>query len=420
MFQGPSSCKKAVLRDQHEVLRDIGHGGFGQIKLAHHWPMGAEVAVKVLPKTVQNLPVLSEPDMMRSLEHPNVIQLFQVVDTHRNIYMVMEHAGLGQLLDHVPQHDMQEKEACRLFQQIVCAMGYCHDKGIMHHDLKPENIILDARGHIKLIHFGFSTTVTPGQKLHKFWGTLSHFAPEIILRQAYEGPPVDIWSLGVILYFMLTGRCPFMGPTAKEVLRQIVLGTYHIPPCVSVAAQILTCQILTLDPRKRPTAKQILQHPWLIQGEQYLPHDYDAQRRLWAGPQPACTATNLASRPPRIPAPPSADTSFRPPVAESKSKVTSVAVHRLRYLGSPVRPQLRSPSILTSAAGVALRPAPLVAAQPMNGGWDRVCASPARRPWLWVANSECVGLVAAVYCRWEHGETTPSMHWFPICKSMSG
>ncbi|XP_058433833.1 LOW QUALITY PROTEIN: sperm motility kinase 2B-like [Marmota monax] len=273
--QEPSSCHEAVLRDhQYEVLRDIGCGGFGQVQLARHCPTGAEVAVKVLPKTVQNLPFLSEPDKMRSLKHPHVIQLFEVVETPQNIYMVMEHGGGGQLLDHVSEGGLQEKEARRLFRQTVSAVGYCHDRGIVHRDLKPENIVLDARGQVKLIDFGFSTTVQPGKKLHEFWGTLSHFAPRIILRQAYEGSPEDIWSLGLILYFMLTGRCPFTGPTAKKMLRQMVQGAYCLPHRVSVAAQILIRQILTRDPRKRPTARQILQHPWLAQGEQPVPRVY--------------------------------------------------------------------------------------------------------------------------------------------------
>ncbi|MBZ3875090.1 Sperm motility kinase [Sciurus carolinensis] len=178
-MQGPSSCKKAVFRDHYEFLRVIEHGGFGQVKLTHHRFTGTEVVVRVVRKVVQNLPVLSEPDMRRSLEHPNVIQLFQVVETQRNIYM-MKHPGGGQLLNHVPAGGMQE-------------LG----------------------------------------------------------RQTF---------------------CPFMGPTVQELLRQIVLAMYCVPHHVPVEARRLIHQILTLDPRKWPAAKQILQHPWLTQGERYLPH----------------------------------------------------------------------------------------------------------------------------------------------------
>ncbi|MBZ3882801.1 Sperm motility kinase 2B [Sciurus carolinensis] len=134
--------------------------------------------------------------------------------------MVRDHAGGGQLLT------TSRRVACRR-KRLVCAVAFCHDRGIVHQDLKPENIMVDATGHIKLINFGFSTRVMCGQKLNKFRGTLSHFAPKSILRQVYEGPPVDTWSLGVTLYFMLTGRHPFMGHTPKDMLRHIVLGAYR-------------------------------------------------------------------------------------------------------------------------------------------------------------------------------------------------
>nr|XP_040131777.1 sperm motility kinase 2A-like [Ictidomys tridecemlineatus] len=216
--QGPSSCKTTVLRDQYEVLRDIGHGGFGQIKLARHCLTGAQVAVKVLQKKGQRFRLLSESNIMKSLEHPNVIQLFQVIETRKNIYLVMEHAGGGQLLDQVPLGGMQEEEARRLFREVVCAVAYCHDKGMVHRDLKPKNIMLDDKG-----------------------------------------------------------KLPFMGSTRKETIRQIVLGLYRDPPHVSLAARMLIYQMLTLDPRKRPTAKQILQHIWLMLGERHLtPHYHEA------------------------------------------------------------------------------------------------------------------------------------------------
>ncbi|KAM4832685.1 sperm motility kinase 2B-like [Urocitellus parryii] len=274
VLQGPRSRQKAVLREQYEVLRDIGFGAFGKIKLARHCLTGSEVIIKVLRKKGQNLLVLSEPEIMRSLEHPNVIQLLQVAETDRNIYMVMEHTGGGRLLDHVSQGGMQEEEARRIFRQVVSAVSYCHDKGIVHRNLKPENIMVDARSHARLTDFGFSARFTPGQKLLQFWGTLSHFAPEILLGKAYEGPPVDIWSLGVILHYMLTGRYPYFGYTAKEMLTQIILATYRNTPGISLAARMLIQGMLTLDPQKRPTAKQILQHPWMTKGKQDLPQDY--------------------------------------------------------------------------------------------------------------------------------------------------
>ncbi|XP_077874948.1 sperm motility kinase 2B-like [Ictidomys tridecemlineatus] len=282
---GPGSCQEPGFLDQYEVLRAIGHGEFGQVHLARHHLTGAEVAVKVLKTETEDMSDLSEALMLESLEHPNVIQLFQVIRTRENLYMVMEHAGGGQLLERIPRGGMPQEEARRLFRQIVCALGHCHDKGIMHRDLKPANIMLDARGHVKLIDFGLSARFTAGQKLNDLWGTLAYIAPEIVLEQEYEGPSADIWSLGVTLYFMLTGSLPFRGDTPQEMLMRILLARFQVPSSVPVKARRLIRQILVLKPKKRPTVKQILQHPWLRQGEPCAPHP--SSQALPTRPDPA-------------------------------------------------------------------------------------------------------------------------------------
>lgn len=118
---------------------------------------------------------------------------------------------------HLRTRGMPEKDVCRLFRQIVGAVQYCHEKGIAHLDLKPENVLLDASGKMKLKDFALSTRFTAGQKLSRFWGTLLYFAPEVVQWEEYKGPLADIWSLGVLLYFMLTGSRPLMANTTGEV-----------------------------------------------------------------------------------------------------------------------------------------------------------------------------------------------------------
>ncbi|XP_047410231.1 sperm motility kinase 2B-like [Sciurus carolinensis] len=270
---GLRSRPERAFTDHYEFVRAIGHGAYSQVVLARHRPTGAEVAVKVLELVPENIPVFSEPSVWMSLEHPSVAQLFQVIGTKKHIYMVMEHAGGGELLQHIAR-GMQEEEARRVFRQMVCAVGYCHHRGIVHRDLKPENIMLDARGDIKLVDFGAATRFRPGQKLRRFWGTLPYLAPETVVREEYEGPPVDVWSLGVILYFMLTQTLPFMASTSQKLLMCIVLARYHVPGRVPVKARRLIRSILTVKPQKRPTAQQISQHPWLKQGEEDAPHPW--------------------------------------------------------------------------------------------------------------------------------------------------
>lgn len=164
-------------------MRTNGHGGCVKVKVAHHLLTGAEVAVKVLPRVKQNLLVLSEPNVMMFLEHPNMIQLFKIIETCDFNYMVMEQTGggRGQLLNHIPTGGMQE-EARRLLRQIVDAKGYYHKKSIMHQDLNVQNIGMNAQCNSKLISFCLNMRVTGGQKLCRSWGTLVYLAPEIILH----------------------------------------------------------------------------------------------------------------------------------------------------------------------------------------------------------------------------------------------
>ncbi|XP_047410330.1 sperm motility kinase 4A-like [Sciurus carolinensis] len=268
-LRGQSSWCEPAFEDHYMVLKNIRAGGFAQVKLARHLLTGTEVAVKVLAKGASNFCFLSEPDMMAGLDHPNVIHLFQVFQTKDYMYLVMEHAGGGELWDLIPETGgMQEEEARTLFRQIVRAVQHCHRNGIVHLDLKPDNVVVDASGRVKLIDFGLSTRFTPGRKLNRFWGTLFYIAPEIVCEKLFEGPPADVWSLGVLLYAMLTGRCPFAASTDGKVKRLIRRGTYHIPQHVSEDAQRLIRDILTINPRQRPTIDQVLGHPWLTRGEE--------------------------------------------------------------------------------------------------------------------------------------------------------
>ncbi|XP_047410664.1 sperm motility kinase 2B-like [Sciurus carolinensis] len=271
-LRGQSSWCEPAFADRYVVLQNIGAGGFAQVKLARHLLTGTEVAVKVLAKVASNLPFLSEPDLMAGLDHPNVIHLFQVIETKDYIYLIMENAGAGDLWDLIPGTDgMLEEEARRLFRQIVWAVQYCHRNGIVHMDLKPDNVVVDASGKAKLIDFGLSTRFTAGKKLKRFWGTLLYVAPEIVRRKEFEGPPADIWSLGVLLFAMLTGKCPFLASSNRKVRKLIRQGTYDIPQHVSEGAKSLIRDILTMDPRQRPTIDQVLGHPWLTQGVEASP-----------------------------------------------------------------------------------------------------------------------------------------------------
>nr|XP_027784513.1 sperm motility kinase 3A-like [Marmota flaviventris] len=268
--QRPYSCQEKAFTDHYQVLKDIGYGLFCQVKLARHLRTGAEVAVKVLPRSMWKTLVLPEIRAMKTLNHPNVIQLFQVIETCKQIYIVMEYGVRGTLFDLILPGGMQENEAKRLFRQITCAVCYCHKMHILHGDLKPENIVLDAKGNIRIIDFGLSTMFKPGQKLTQFWGTLEYHAPELVRKEVHEGPPVDSWSLGVILYFMLTGHRPFKASSKKRLRKKILHPKVKFPQHVSAEAQRLLKKILIVDPRARLSVEEILADPWLNQDEESL------------------------------------------------------------------------------------------------------------------------------------------------------
>ncbi|MBZ3890591.1 Sperm motility kinase 2B [Sciurus carolinensis] len=238
--------QEEAFTDRYQVLRAIGHGAFSQVILARHLLTRAEVAVKVLEKRMWKSLARSEKRALMTLNHPNVIQLLQVIDTDQHVYLVMERGGRGSLFDFIPDGGMQEEEeARRLFRQITCAVCYCHKMCIVHGDLKPENIVLDARGDIRLIDFGLSTVVKPGQQQNESWGSL-------------QGPTGDSWKLGIILYFMLTGN---------RLLR-ILYPELEFPQHVSAEAQELVKKILAEDPESRLSVGDILEDPWLSQGEE--------------------------------------------------------------------------------------------------------------------------------------------------------
>ncbi|XP_052019044.1 sperm motility kinase 2A-like [Apodemus sylvaticus] len=258
---------------QYRVLNTIGHGGCATVKLAKHRLTGTPVAVKMIDKQKhRHHPVTSEVDIMTRLNHPNIISLQQVIQTEKTIYLVMELSKGESLYDYIHHAGpLQEDEARTIFKQILSAISYCHDLGIIHRDLKPGNIMIDRKGVIKLIDFGLSTLVNPGQKLNFHCGTLPYAPPEIVLGRLYDGPKVDIWALGVALYYMTAGRVPFDAVKVPELRRQILSGQYPVPSGISIELDDLISILLSANPKHRPTVAEVMLHPWLTEDSEGFP-----------------------------------------------------------------------------------------------------------------------------------------------------
>ncbi|XP_040611892.1 sperm motility kinase X-like [Mesocricetus auratus] len=178
--------------------------------------------------------------------------------------MVMEHAAGGDLLSHIEEVGcLQEEETHCIFTQMACAVNYCHENSIAHRDIKPDNILLDSKGNVKLCDFGLAIRVTSGQRFKGFCGTLEYCAPEIFTDVEYDPQANDIWSMGVVLYTMVTGRFPFEAETYSQMKEKMLHPEYSIPPVLSHNIVNLIVQLFTVDPEQRPKICDIMQHQWL-------------------------------------------------------------------------------------------------------------------------------------------------------------
>nr|XP_009511219.1 PREDICTED: serine/threonine-protein kinase MARK1 isoform X2 [Phalacrocorax carbo] len=206
---------------------------------------------------------------MKILNHPNIVKLFEVIETEKTLYLVMEYASGGEVFDYLVAHGrMKEKEARAKFRQIVSAVQYCHQKCIVHRDLKAENLLLDADMNIKIADFGFSNEFTVGNKLDTFCGSPPYAAPELFQGKKYDGPEVDVWSLGVILYTLVSGSLPFDGQNLKELRERVLRGKYRIPFYMSTDCENLLKKLLVLNPIKRGSLEQIMKDRWMNVGHE--------------------------------------------------------------------------------------------------------------------------------------------------------
>ncbi|XP_046981436.1 serine/threonine-protein kinase SIK1-like [Schistocerca americana] len=252
----------------YDIERTIGKGNFAVVKLARHRITKTEVAIKIIDKSqldAANLrKVYREVDIMKTLDHPHIINLYQVMETKNMIYIVSEYASQGEIFDYIARFGrMSESAARRKFWQILSAVEYCHNKRVVHRDLKAENLLLDANMNIKIADFGFSNYFTPGETLSTWCGSPPYAAPEVFEGKRYVGPEIDIWSLGVVLYVLVCGALPFDGSSLQSLRDRVLSGRFRIPYFMSSDCESLIRKMLVLDPCRRYTVEQIKRHRWM-------------------------------------------------------------------------------------------------------------------------------------------------------------
>ena len=249
--------------------RMIGRGAFGKVNIGLNILTGRIVAIKSFNK--QNLTnekakkkILYETNLMRSLYHPSVTKILETFETDKYMLIIMEYISGGNLQNFVrKRRKLCEKTARILYRQLIQGIKYIHSKGIVHRDIKLENILLDLNNIVKICDFGVGKLTEKGQKLSDQCGTPVYMAPEIIKGEGYEGFPVDIWSSGVALYIMLSGNIPFNRDKIHDLQSAILNCPYKKIEGISDNANDLLENILEKDPNLRFTPDQILEHPWM-------------------------------------------------------------------------------------------------------------------------------------------------------------
>ncbi|XP_055975203.1 serine/threonine-protein kinase SIK1 [Sorex fumeus] len=252
----------------YDIERTLGKGNFAVVKLARHRVTKTQVAIKIIDKTrldSSNLEkIYREVQIMKLLNHPHIIRLYQVMETKDMLYIVTEFAQNGEMFDYLTANGhLSEDEARKKFWQILSAVEYCHSHHIVHRDLKTENLLLDGNLDIKLADFGFGNFYKPGEPLSTWCGSPPYAAPEVFEGREYEGPQLDVWSLGVVLYVLVCGSLPFDGPSLPALRQRVLEGRFRIPFFMSQDCENLIRRMLVVDPAKRITIAHIRQHRWM-------------------------------------------------------------------------------------------------------------------------------------------------------------
>ena len=267
---------EGVFLDNYDVVKQLGKGGYGKVYQVMNKKTKEKRACKHLSKlSIKNLEKFQrEIEILRKADHPNIIKLYEIFESKRSYYLIMEECKGGEvfdrIIDHIQKKDMySEKDASAILRQMMSAVEYCHNNGIAHRDLKPENLLYlnegpEENNPIKVIDFGLSQVISPQRKLKTKVGTAYYVSPEI-LNGAYS-EKCDIWSAGVILYILLSGDPPFNGPSDLAIYKKIAEMKFDFPENkwsrISDEAKDLIKHMIAPED-KRYSAREVMEHPWM-------------------------------------------------------------------------------------------------------------------------------------------------------------
>lgn len=253
----------------YRLDKTLGKGQTGLVKLGVHCVTGQKVAIKIINRSKLSESVLQKVEreiaIMKLIEHPHVLGLYDVYENKKFLYLILEHVSGGELFDYlVSKGRLSIKEARKFFRQIISALDFCHCHSICHRDLKPENLLLDDKGNIKVADFGMASLQLENSLLETSCGSPHYASPEVVRGEKYDGRRADVWSCGVILYALLVGALPFDDDNLRHLLEKVKRGVFHIPHFVPAECQSLLRAMIEVDAEKRITLTEVLRHPWVV------------------------------------------------------------------------------------------------------------------------------------------------------------
>lgn len=293
-----------------DFLETVGAGSMGKVKLAKHHYTNEVCAIKIVNRATkaflhkeQSLPppqneqemlerqkklekeisrdkrTIREASLGQILYHPHICRLFEMCTMSNHFYMLFEYVSGGQLLDYIIQHGSLREHHARTFARgVASALQYLHANNIVHRDLKIENIMISTSGEIKIIDFGLSNLFDSRKQLHTFCGSLYFAAPELLKASPYIGPEVDVWSFGVVLYVLVCGKVPFDDENSSVLHEKIKQGKVEYPQHLSIEVISLLSKMLVVDPKRRASLKQVVEHHWMIRGFDFPAPSYVPNR----------------------------------------------------------------------------------------------------------------------------------------------